>query len=116
MTIHMTPRVLAQFVIVLTLAALGGCSAEEPAPTATRGSTASSGSRPGTSGPRGAGGTSSTTAPDFGSRPGTLAGSPAPSSFAGSGSMLPGDTCASGMADTRPITPVIWLVVDGSSS
>jgi hypothetical protein len=43
-----------------------------------------------------------------------LAGAPAPS--AGSGSTLPEGECAMGTADTRPVTPTIWLVVDGSSS
>jgi hypothetical protein len=29
---------------------------------------------------------------------------------------LPGGTCANALADTAPVTPTIWLVVDGSSS
>ncbi len=29
---------------------------------------------------------------------------------------LPGGTCANAVADTAPVTPTIWLVVDGSSS
>ena len=29
---------------------------------------------------------------------------------------LPGGTCADGLADTAPVTPTVWLVVDGSSS
>jgi hypothetical protein len=29
---------------------------------------------------------------------------------------LPGGTCANAIADTEPVTPTIWLVVDGSSS
>lgn len=29
---------------------------------------------------------------------------------------LPGNTCAQALADTAPVTPTIWLVVDGSSS
>ncbi|HKP63883.1 MAG TPA: vWA domain-containing protein [Polyangiales bacterium] len=29
---------------------------------------------------------------------------------------LPSATCAKGLADTAPVTPTIWLVVDGSSS
>jgi hypothetical protein len=39
-----------------------------------------------------------------------------PSAIAGSGSTLPEGECAMGTADTRPVTPTIWLVVDGSSS
>jgi hypothetical protein len=30
--------------------------------------------------------------------------------------MLPEGTCATGAADTTPITPTIWLIVDGSTS
>jgi len=40
----------------------------------------------------------------------------APSASGGSGSTLPEGECATGTADTRPVTPTIWLVVDGSSS
>jgi hypothetical protein len=29
---------------------------------------------------------------------------------------LPGGTCANAVADTEPVTPTVWLVVDGSSS
>ena len=29
---------------------------------------------------------------------------------------LPSGTCANALADTAPVTPTIWLVVDGSSS
>lgn len=32
------------------------------------------------------------------------------------GSALPSPTCATALADTTPVTPTIWLVVDGSSS
>jgi hypothetical protein len=39
-----------------------------------------------------------------------------PSVIGGSGSTLPEGKCAMGTADTRPVTPTIWLIVDGSSS
>lgn len=42
-----------------------------------------------------------------------LAGSGAPGA---PGTMMPDTTCASALVDTSPVTPVIWLVVDGSSS
>lgn len=29
---------------------------------------------------------------------------------------LPGGTCANALADTQPVTPTVWLIVDGSSS
>src|SRR6201999_576929 len=45
-------------------------------------------------------------------------GAPAIASGAPSVSMNPKDqnTCASGMQSTTPVTPTVWLVVDGSSS
>lgn len=44
-----------------------------------------------------------------------IAGSSAPAATSGSG-QLPKGTCANGTAGTTPVTPTIWLVVDGSSS
>jgi hypothetical protein len=34
----------------------------------------------------------------------------------GRGAEVPSSTCATALADTAPVTPTIWLVVDGSSS
>jgi hypothetical protein len=101
---------------IILVAALGtlGCSAEDdpsqrPGGTAARGSTPA-GSGSGTSGGGGAGGTA-----------GDLFGNPDEAGSAGS--RIPtmpiagtGNMCIEGMANTSPVTPTVWLVVDGSSS
>jgi hypothetical protein len=49
--------------------------------------------------------------------PNTLPGGPTPTSAGSSAGQQPrGDTCARGMRTTSPVTPTVWLVVDGSSS
>ena len=88
----------------------------------SRGAAAASGGRTTPSGTAatsgGIAGASSAIPPNWaGQQPGVmaLAGAPADTAGAGTGK-LPEGTCASGLADTAPVTPVIWLVVDGSSS
>ncbi len=54
--------------------------------------------------------------PNFGNGPASTAGtagSPAPGPAT---TMPPEDTCAEGQARATPVTPTVWLVVDGSSS
>jgi hypothetical protein len=111
---------------VLLAAGVAACSAEgEPAPSRTSspstGAAASGGGR-GPSGraggPAAPSGGAGTKAPDFGgSQPGVMPIAGGPSGTAGPGMPgLPEGTCANAVADTAPVTPVIWLVVDGSSS
>jgi len=108
-------------------AVLAGCSAAgddaggsrptpgsgRPNPSGVAGIAASGGGRSGLAGgaARGFGGSPSWAGP----QPGVMevAGGPAaPGPMMG----LPEGTCANALADTAPVTPVIWLVVDGSSS
>jgi len=117
----MKHRVESQRIVLVgsLLVALGliGCSSEESGPKITRGSTGAA-ARSGQAGASGRGapglGVAGTGNNGFGGFP-ALAGSSATSGAAGGG-MLPEGTCATGAAETTPITPVIWLVVDGSSS
>lgn len=95
---------------------LGAC-AQETAPTpgrpGGRGTTGSS-IRPGGSsslGARGGAGSSSLSKP--GSVPGQVAGV---IPVAGAGSQDNGDTCGQGMLNNPRVTPVVWLVIDGSGS
>jgi hypothetical protein len=108
----------------LSIAVLAGCSAEGDAgggrpmgndrtPAPTGAAARSGGAQPGLAGSAAPGQAGS---PSWaGQQPGVMqiAGGPAaPTPMMG----LPQGTCASGVADTSPVTPVIWLVVDGSSS
>jgi hypothetical protein len=118
-------RSLASLIAIAGMC-LSACSAEGDSSgtrtTPTRGGAAAS-SSPST--PRGTAanggglaGTGAATPPTWaGQQPGVMpiAGGPAGGAGAG-GDKLPSNTCASGLADTAPVTPVIWLVVDGSSS
>ena len=63
-------------------------------------------------------GAGSVTPPNWGGQqPGVMPIAGAADDTAGmGGTKLPEGTCATGLADTAPVTPVIWLVVDGSSS
>jgi hypothetical protein len=63
-------------------------------------------------------GTGAATPPNWaGQQPGVMPIAGGPAEAAGMGGVkLPDGTCASGLADTAPVTPVIWLIVDGSSS
>lgn len=103
---------------LLLVAALGACSAaDEPAQT----------SRPGMNpAAPGSAQTAATGAAAAGAA-GTQSASPSgggliPRPTAGSGAALPTTgaadptTCAHGMRNTAPITPTVWLIVDGSSS
>jgi hypothetical protein len=83
------------------------------------------GNQPGTSGSGATGATgSSNTAGNTTDNPidnGTIGGTSgagrAGTTAGGTGAPPPrGDTCARGMRNTSPITPTVWLVVDGSSS
>jgi len=113
--------------LVTVFSGLAGCSAEsEPmsparigagAPPATgsqvnQAAAGRGGTAIGPSGLAGAGIPSDSWA---GMQPGIMeiAGSAAPASDP---SGLPSGTCANAVADTAPVTPVIWLIVDGSSS
>lgn len=108
---------------IVLIAALAGCSAEgddaggtRAAPSGGRpsGAAATSGSRPGAAGTPSLG---QAGAPGWGGpQPGVMAIAGGPATMPGPTMGLPEGTCANAVADTAPVTPVIWLVVDGSSS
>ena len=108
---------------VLLIAVLAGCSSEGDAtggrttPSRTSpsaGTAATSGGRPGAAGSAAVGQAGS---PSWaGQQPGVMQIAGGPATPTGPMMGLPMGTCASGLADTSPVTPVIWLVVDGSSS
>lgn len=102
----------------LALAAVG-CGADPIRSTGSRAGSAGSnaGTLPG--GSQGGAGATTSTSTNQSSNPGNAALLPTPS--AGSGALARGGaagagSCASGMQTTTPVTPTVWLIVDGSSS
>ncbi|HKU42139.1 MAG TPA: vWA domain-containing protein [Polyangiales bacterium] len=117
-------RIECRIAALFAVAALciAGCSADGDSGDSrspSRGGAAGTGSPRTPSGGAavsGGAGTSGTLGPGWsGQQPGIMPIAGAPATTPGN-TMLPQGTCASGLADTAPVTPVIWLVVDGSSS
>jgi hypothetical protein len=94
--------------LVLTLAVLS-CSSDEPA-TPRGGAGTAAGTGAGAN--AGAGGMFLN--PENPGSGGTAGGSVAGAS--GAAGEMPGGSCAEGVANTSPVTPTVWLVLDGSGS
>jgi hypothetical protein len=123
-TVTKKPTVLTTLIGLASLATLwlAGCSADDAGARGTQnrglGSpmSASSGVAPAAAGQANPG-SAPAAGPNNSQDPGVLliAGSSAPAANGGT-AKLPEGTCANGSAGTTPVTPTIWLVVDGSSS
>ena len=98
----------------ILVVALAGCGGEDSSP----------GRKPGTPGASGSGSSVGNTAGSTANGAGSDGFGNATAGSAGSPVHVPtmpvagtaGGTCIKGMADTSPVTPVVWLIVDGSSS